>query len=99
MPRHEKDIMSKPKLNPNPSLNYRPIRTQSQTQIQTGRAPAPARTRKAVPSKSIMESTQQSGSPVSSFAKAQGEGGKLFEGWSSKVRNWNRNPPERRQGR
>jgi poly(hydroxyalkanoate) granule-associated protein len=44
-------------------------------------APSPARDGKAVPGKSIMESAQHIWlAGLGAFAKAQGEGGKLFEG-------------------
>jgi len=74
--------MSKPKLKSKskPKLQAK-SELKAKLKSKPAAAPAPARTRKAVPSKSIMESTQQIWlAGLGAFAKAQGEGGKLFEG-------------------
>lgn len=71
---------AKPGLKAKPALKTKP-ELKAKLKSKPAAAPAPAREGKAAPAKSIMESAQHIWlAGLGAFAKAQGEGGKLFEG-------------------
>jgi poly(hydroxyalkanoate) granule-associated protein len=77
---------AKPVLKAKPALKVKPVlkvkpELKAKLKSKPAAAPAPARDGKTAPAKTIMESAQQIWlAGVGAFAKAQGEGGKLFEG-------------------
>lgn len=78
----------KPKLKAKPEIKAKPVlkakpepKPKPKLKSKPAAAPAPARENKAAPGKSIMESAQHIWlAGLGAFAKAQGEGGKLFDG-------------------
>ena len=71
---------AKPALKARPALKAKP-ELKAKLKSKPATASSPARDGKAAPAKSIMESAQHIWlAGLGAFAKAQGEGGKLFEG-------------------
>ncbi len=78
----------KPKLKAKPEIKAKPVlkakpepKPKPKLKSKPAAAPASARENKAAPGKSIMESAQHIWlAGLGAFAKAQGEGGKLFDG-------------------